>query len=637
MSPTQAFIYDALYRLIEATGRELIGTATFGATDNWNDSAWQTTHKGDGNAVQNYTQKYTYDAVGNILELRHIAAAGAYTRTYDIATDNNRLLHTTVGRIPPDEDTYSYIHDVRGNITEMPHLDAMYWNLNNELHQIANGTMEAFYQYSGGQRVRKYVDKGSIKEERIYLGSFEIYRKFDNTSSLTTQRTTVHINDDTGRIAMLEVDHPVDENDYDVDPPLTRYIYSNHLQSASLELDEEGDIISYEEYHPYGTTSYQAMNAAVKAAAKRYRYTGKERDEESGLYYHGARYYIPWLARWTAVDPLENDYSPQSPYNYGNSNPIIFYDPNGMCCNKTTHTVTRGESLSGIAKQHGTTVDQLLKNNPQIKNKNEIFPGQAINLNTQQVYNFKIQPIVMDLDKLKVENNSQYIKINPSDITFTEKPNKVNFGMDYYKNRADDFKSRTNLTPPKYYLGYGDKYINRFKNNTRSKLSEQGQAWLDEALINLQKAIESKLVDGKYMAEIHMELNETKFMDYVFDSHVGAYVDAGLLELSIMDKLEILLTPDAKDLFSDRGLKQASEIAKLQIEYYMKNPNIANQHINEIKSNASKINAKIEGYYLKNKSFFNDYLGANPQQITPGDEHKVIETLKLFLYPNYIF
>jgi hypothetical protein len=39
--------------------------------------------------------------------------------------------------------------------------------------------------------------------------------------------------------------------------------------------------------------------------SKRYRYTGKERDEESGLYYHGARYYAPWLGRWTAIDPLQ--------------------------------------------------------------------------------------------------------------------------------------------------------------------------------------------------------------------------------------------------------------------------------------------------------------------------------------------
>jgi RHS repeat-associated protein len=112
-------------------------------------------------------------------------------------------------------------------------------------------------------------------------------------------------------------------------PELQRYIYSNHLQSASLELDEFADIISYEEYHPYGTTAYQATNSAINAVSKRYRYTGKERDEESGLYYHGARYYIPWLARWTACDPLESKYAGMSPYNYSFNNPVIFNDPSG--------------------------------------------------------------------------------------------------------------------------------------------------------------------------------------------------------------------------------------------------------------------------------------------------------------------
>ena|GEM_PF-929010 len=331
VAPTQEFIYDALYRLIAAEGRELIGSNSFGANDNYNDASWQTSHKGDGNAVQRYTQQYTYDAVGNILELSHNAAAGAYTRTYDIATDSNRLLSTTVGRAsPPGSDTYVYAYDVRGNMETMPHLSSMGWNLTNELSSIAKGTMAAWYQYSGGQRIRKYVDKGSFKEERIYLGSFEIYRKFDHTSSLIIERTTVHVSDDTGRIAMLETRTEGDAvDDNGTAEELTRYIYSNHLQSASLELDASGAIISYEEYHPYGTTSYQAMNASVNAVAKRYRYTGKERDDESGLYYHGARYYIPWLCRWSAVDPLQNEMPGWSSYNYGFCNPVKWTDLSG--------------------------------------------------------------------------------------------------------------------------------------------------------------------------------------------------------------------------------------------------------------------------------------------------------------------
>ena len=55
--------------------------------------------------------------------------------------------------------------------------------------------------------------------------------------------------------------------------------------------------------YPYGSTSYQAGRSVAEVSLKRYRYTGKERDEETGLNYHGARYYAPWLGRWTSCDP----------------------------------------------------------------------------------------------------------------------------------------------------------------------------------------------------------------------------------------------------------------------------------------------------------------------------------------------
>jgi hypothetical protein len=58
---------------------------------------------------------------------------------------------------------------------------------------------------------------------------------------------------------------------------LTRYQLDNHLGSAYLELDDAGRVISYEEYHPYGTTAYHATGASIEVSRKRYRYTGKER------------------------------------------------------------------------------------------------------------------------------------------------------------------------------------------------------------------------------------------------------------------------------------------------------------------------------------------------------------------------
>ena len=71
----------------------------------------------------------------------------------------------------------------------------------------------------------------------------------------------------------------------------------DHLGSSSVVLDGDGGVRQPRGVHPYGETSFGSF------ARKRYRFTGKERDEESGLGYHGARYYAPWLGRWTSCDP----------------------------------------------------------------------------------------------------------------------------------------------------------------------------------------------------------------------------------------------------------------------------------------------------------------------------------------------
>ena len=62
---------------------------------------------------------------------------------------------------------------------------------------------------------------------------------------------------------------------------------------------------------------------------KRYRYTGKERDEETGLSYHGARYYAPWLGRWVSCDPAGLD-DGVNVYLYAHANPLVLIDPSGM-------------------------------------------------------------------------------------------------------------------------------------------------------------------------------------------------------------------------------------------------------------------------------------------------------------------
>ena len=95
-----------------------------------------------------------------------------------------------------------------------------------------------------------------------------------------------------------------------------------------MELDHDAKIISYEEYTPYGSTSYQAGRSQAEVKRKQYRYTGMERDEESGFSYHSARYYLPWLGRWATCDPKSLSDSPNL-YSYTAGNPVVYLDPFG--------------------------------------------------------------------------------------------------------------------------------------------------------------------------------------------------------------------------------------------------------------------------------------------------------------------
>ncbi|WP_258104372.1 RHS repeat-associated core domain-containing protein [Marinoscillum sp. MHG1-6] len=223
-----------------------------------------------------------------------------------------------------------------------------------------------YYTYdAGGNRVRKVIENGNITEERIYLGDYEVYRK-TVSSVLDTERETLHLSDDTGRIALT--DTLTVDGGSTVTTPTTnvRYQLSNHLGSASLELDDTAAIISYEEYHPFGSTAYRSGRNQAETSLKRYRYVGKERDEETGLYYYGARYYAAWLARFISVDPLKDKYPQLNSYNYSDNDPVGDLDIDGRQNTTSevreggqTHTVQAGDTYSKLAKKYGVSVDQL--------------------------------------------------------------------------------------------------------------------------------------------------------------------------------------------------------------------------------------------------------------------------------------
>ena len=84
----------------------------------------------------------------------------------------------------------------------------------------------------------------------------------------------------------------------------------------------------YEEFHPYGTSAYRSARSGVEVSERRFRYTGKERDEETGFQIHGLRYYCPWLGRWTTADPAGLA-DGVNMYGYARGDPVGKVDPSG--------------------------------------------------------------------------------------------------------------------------------------------------------------------------------------------------------------------------------------------------------------------------------------------------------------------
>lgn len=324
VEPSCDLTYDAVYWLVQSLGREHIGGRT--APGPFDDLRMANGQPGDGNQLQTYALQYDYDDAGNMLLMRN---PGNWSMAFTYDPASNRMLTAVPGGASGTPFTYPY--DANGNMTSMPHLTTMDWDFSDRLRHTAvsaSGSIsqESWYVYdAGGQRVRKVVVKGTLIEERLYLGNVEIFRQ-SLGGALELERETLHVTDDTRRIAM--VDTPTVEPDGSSETQLIRYQYSNHLGTACLELDDAARIVSYEEYYAFGSTSYQGTDQSREIPAKRYRYTGKERDEETGFYYHGARYYAPWIARWTAADPTGIK-AGLNVYAYCSNNPIILHDPNG--------------------------------------------------------------------------------------------------------------------------------------------------------------------------------------------------------------------------------------------------------------------------------------------------------------------
>ncbi|MEN5241788.1 RHS repeat-associated core domain-containing protein [Pseudomonas atacamensis] len=302
------FSYDSLYRLVRATGHD----------DALPPDIPGLPRPPDEKNRLNYTQTYSYDDGGNLIELRHQRDGNSRTRTMRIDQKSNRGVRWQTGDEPPD---FGIWFDPHGNQRKLRHGPSLQWSRRDELERVDlvirqdSDNDAEYYQYSAGQRVLKchewFTDKVRHFHQVRYLPGLEIRRK-DNGEEL-------HIIS-LGNARCLHWAQravPIDDQ--------IRYTLEDHLGSCVMELNEDAVVTSAEGYYPFGETAWMAPESEIEY--RFIRYSGKEMDV-SGLYYYGARYYAPWLQRWVSADPA-GDVDGLNLYGFVGNNPILFIDNDG--------------------------------------------------------------------------------------------------------------------------------------------------------------------------------------------------------------------------------------------------------------------------------------------------------------------
>ena len=397
VTPTRDFTYDALYRLTGATGR----AHTALTRDNAARGGYEPFFAASGaltdpTALYRYSVGYDYDNGGNLTEVRFFAPpdqpGARWTRTLSVDIASNRAVDTdTLGSQP-----ISAFFDAAGNQTRTGGLPALIWEYRDRLRKIVlvdRGSAQPDAQYlahdGSGLRVRKttqrVVGSGGLRvEDTFYFGGLEITR-VRQSGAVVEERQRLRLMDEDACVAE-RLSWTVGSPPAGVNGPQLRFQIEDHQGSSALELDDQGKLVSYEEYAPYGVTVYATGPSLAEVSLKRYRFGGKERDQDTGLYDYGARHYAPWLGRWLSPDPA-GPVDGLNLYAFVGGNPVTWEDIGGLgtghtkkkAAGKTKRKVKKqdrsnikaGKSISAAGKQRAAQVASTTRQSDRLKKVNE--------------------------------------------------------------------------------------------------------------------------------------------------------------------------------------------------------------------------------------------------------------------------
>lgn len=238
-----------------------------------------------------YTRTYTYSIIGNILSKSDQGGTYSYTGDHPQAV-------SSIGSV-------DYTYDDNGNLTD-DEIWTHTWDYKNQLISSTDGTDTINYTYD-------HKGKRTIKEDTVATKKTYYVNKYFNKEG-TTDKRFFYVGD-------LKVMTDTDSDQ--------KYHHEDHLTGMSVDTDSSGVLAQLQDYYPFGDVRIDDL---VSGEDNDYKFTGKEKDDETGLYYYDARYYNSGIGRFISRDTwqgkLEN---PQSlnRYSYVTNNPLKYVDPSG--------------------------------------------------------------------------------------------------------------------------------------------------------------------------------------------------------------------------------------------------------------------------------------------------------------------
>ncbi|MFN5773749.1 RHS repeat-associated core domain-containing protein, partial [Flavobacterium sp.] len=297
------------------------------------------------------SEDYDYDSNGNIIKISNSQGFGK--RLYWDEADRLRVLQN-------DRGMQHYIYDANGERT----LKAASGNesvFENGTLINSTSTINGYTTYASANLV---IDANGLYTKHYFMGSQRITSRLaDNDASIFEICPTCKVENATpdydpvklqqaqikdlngyaekakmGKLVIKPYKPNIELAKEDEEPeetsmmqrPRLDYLYfyhPDHLGTSSAITDADGFAYQFFLNLPFGET--MAEQRGQQYYNSPYKFNGKELDEETGLYYYGARYYDPRTSIWLSVDPEFAKFPGWSPYNYTMQNPINLIDPDG--------------------------------------------------------------------------------------------------------------------------------------------------------------------------------------------------------------------------------------------------------------------------------------------------------------------